>query len=172
MDAIHIPHLLNDRDRSRTIQVEGFLPDLQTLTPVKGTVTVRHCGNYLDVSAKAEAIITLTCDRCLRNYNHRLQTTASELIWLTETAHSDATDVIPEDSDYEDLVETLPAQGHFSPTGWLYEQLCLSLPLQQLCAATCPGIQATTSTDSDGQDHTPTDRRWSSLAALRDRLQP
>jgi len=169
MDAIHIPQLLKDRDHSRTIEIEDFLPDLPSLTPVKGKVIVKHQGNYLELAARADTIVTLTCDRCLQNYNHRLKTTASEFVWLKDLAHTAESDSAQEEVAYEDLVETLPIQGYFQPDVWLYEQLCLQLPLQKLCANDCPGIQIA-EPDRDEATEKPVDRRWASLEALRNNL--
>ena len=171
MDSIHIPQLLTHHDRSQTLAVEEFLDGLPTLTPVKGRIAIKHQGNYLDLSTQAAAIVTLTCDRCLQNYNYRLQTTASECIWLQDRAASLAKSPIEEEIAYEDLVETLPAQGHFNPSDWLYQQLCLELPLHQHCGQTCPGIPLSASEpESTAVETAPIDSRWASLAALRDRL--
>lgn len=73
MEAIYIPQLLKAREQTQTIEVDEFLPDLETLTPVRGRISVQHRGNYLEVSAQAETIITLNCHRCLQQYNHRLK---------------------------------------------------------------------------------------------------
>jgi uncharacterized protein len=169
MDAIHIPQLLKDRDHTRTVEIEDFLPDLPTLTPVKGKVIVKHQENYLELVARADTIVTLTCDRCLQNYNYRLRTNASEFIWLKDLTEMTEPDSAQEEIAYEDLVETLPIQGYFHPDVWLYEQLCLQLPLQKLCATDCPGIQVE-QPEHHATDEKPIDRRWASLEALRDRL--
>src|SRR5689334_8387011 len=119
MDAIYIPHLTNAPKQTEAIEIQEFLPGLETLTPVKGRLTVAHKGTYLEVSAQAEAIITLTCHRCLQQYNHRLVVKTSELIWLDEAANE--TDDVPLEREVavEDLVETLPPNGYFYPDDWL-----------------------------------------------------
>ena len=165
MEAIHIPWLLKLPEQTDVIQVNQFLPDLATLTPVRGSLQVKHQGNYLEVSAKAETIITLTCDRCLQQYNHRLILDTSELVWLDESANQPESNCLEQETLLEDLVETLPPQGHFQPDVWLYEQLCLAIPPRQLCDQQCPGIQIT-----DKENPTPTDRRWDALAALKRQL--
>ena len=87
METIYIPHLLTKSERKEVIDFDEFIPDLETLTPVRGRLQVTHQGNYLEVKAKAETIVTLTCHRCLKQYNHRLALNSSELIWLEETAN-------------------------------------------------------------------------------------
>jgi uncharacterized protein len=126
---------------------------------------VRHQGNYLEVSAQAETIITLACDRCLQQYNHRLILDTSELVWLDELANQPDSGSLEQETLLEDLVETLPPQGHFQPDVWLYEQMCLAIPPRQLCDQQCPGIQIT-----DQEKATQNDRRWDALEALKRQL--
>lgn len=165
MEAIHIPWLLKLPEQTDVIQVNEFLPDLETLTPVRGSLQVKHQGNYLEVSAQAETIITLACDRCLQQYNHRLILDTSELVWLDELANQPDSGSLEQETLLEDLVEMLPPQGYFQPDVWLYEQLCLAIPPRQLCDQQCPGIQIT-----EKENATQNDRRWDALEALKRQL--
>jgi uncharacterized protein len=165
MEAIHIPWLLKLPEQTNEIQVNELIAGLETLTPVRGRLKVRHQGNYLEVSAQAETIITLTCHRCLQQYNHRLKLDASELVWLDESANQPDDGPLERETALDDLVETLPPQGYFQPDTWLYEQLCLAIPPRQLCDQKCPGIQVT-----DTESASPTDRRWEALEALKRQL--
>ena len=166
MDSIYIPHLTNAPKQTEAIEIQDFLPGLETLTPVKGRLTVAHKGTYLEVSAQAEAIITLTCHRCLQQYNHRLVVKTSELIWLDEAANE--TDDLPLEREVavEDLVETLPPNGYFYPDDWLYQQMCLAMPQRQLCDSKCQGIQPSDTSASE----IITDSRWATLEALKKQL--
>lgn len=166
MEAIHIPHLTKAPEQTAVIQVQEFLPGLETLTPVRGRIQVQHHGNYLEVSGQAEAIITLTCHRCLQQYNHRLVVDTSEMIWLDEAADQPYDGPLEREVALKDLIETLPPQGYFYPSEWLYEQLCLEIPQRQVCDAQCAGIQTATQ-ESLAQ---PADRRWASLEALKKQL--
>ncbi|PSN12700.1 metal-binding protein [filamentous cyanobacterium CCP5] len=161
MRAIHIPQLLKQPGKTQVVEVGEHLEGLETLTPVRGEVRVTHQGSYLEVQGRGEAIVTLTCDRCLQNYNHRLETNSKELIWLREPLE-EADYPLEREVSREDLVETLPPHGYFHPQDWIYQQLCLALPQQQLCQADCGGIAV------DGSDAvTEVDRRWAALAQLK-----
>jgi uncharacterized protein len=162
MEAIYIPQLTKAPNQTERVEIQDYLPGLETLTPVQGSMRVTHRGNYLEVAAQAEAIATLTCDRCLKQYNHRLKVDTTELIWLQEPDSDVDTD---REVPFDEFVETLPPTGYFRPSEWLYEQLCLEIPQQQLCDAECGGI----ATESEAPT-TPIDRRWSSLEALRQQL--
>jgi uncharacterized protein len=165
MEAIHIPNLAHHPEQSVTLEFNQIIADLVSLTPVQGTATVAHKGNYLEVTAQANTIVTLCCDRCLQNYNHRLACDASEMIWLKDSEL--LLDALPlhVDFDMEEIVEHLPENGDFDVTKWVYEQLCLALPQRRLCDAACAGIALPEPNPEDLVD-----RRWAALAALKNQL--
>ncbi|MGD1863766.1 MAG: DUF177 domain-containing protein [Phormidesmis sp.] len=163
MRAIHIPQIVNAPNKTIALDVSEHLPQLDTLTPVKGELSVSHRGTFLDVRAKAEAIMTLECDRCLQSYNTRVQVNASEILWLEEPVVDDS--VLEKEVELEDLVESLPPQGYFSPNDWLYEQMCLAIPQKQICNADCSGIEITSNPPEVEVDH-----RWAALSRLKQQL--
>ncbi len=165
MEAIYIPHLLKLPQHKLEIVVHDKIAGLTTLTPIKGRINLRHGGNFLEVIAQAETIVTMTCDRCLQNYNHRLIVDTNELIWLASAVQNKEDLPTEREVSLEDLSETLPPNGHFEPENWLYEQLCLAMPLRQLCGEECQGV-AKTSTEAESH----IDPRWSSLAVLKSYL--
>jgi uncharacterized protein len=167
MEAIHIPWLLKLPGHTDVIEINQSLPELATLTPVRGRLEVIHQGQYLEVGVQAEAIVTLTCDRCLQQYNHRLAVEASEVLWLDESAQQPDSGPLERETLLEDLVETLPPQGDFQPDAWLYEQICLALPPRQLCDQKCPGIAVD---HTEAATNSANDRRWAALEALKRQL--
>lgn len=166
MDAIYIPQLARAPERTEEIQVKDFLPGLETLTPVRGRIGVHHQGNYLEVSGQAEAIITCTCSRCLQQYNQRLVVDTKEIIWLDANANQSQDLPLEREVAMEDLVESLPPDGYFYPSEWLYEQMCLEIPQRQLCDLNCPGILSR----ETGSSQQAVDNRWASLEALKKQL--
>jgi uncharacterized protein len=164
MNAISIPNLAQKPDRTERIEFKEIFEDLPTLMPVAGVVTVEHRSNFLDVQATAQTIVTLPCDRCLQQYNQRLNLETREIIWLSD-APLDFND-LPLDEDLEDpeeMVECLSQDGVFEVKNWVYEQLCLELPGRKLCDPNCKGIEIANQ-DTGG------DRRWKGLEALRGKL--
>ena len=165
MEAIYIPQLLKAPEKTEEIWIEEFIPGLKTLTPVRGRMVVTHHGNYLEVSVQAETIVTLTCDRCLQKYNHRLSIDTSELIWLDEKADQFEGHLpLEREISTDDLSETLPPSGYFSPDTWLYEQLSLAMPMRQLCGKDCHRPKSPL--DSEPL----IDSRWACLEALKRQL--
>ena len=164
MEPIYIPQLTTAPEQTEEIQFEEFISELETLTPVRGILVVKHQGKYLEVSAKAETIITLTCNRCLKQYNHRLNVDTFELIWLDEAADQPDLGPLERETPLEDLVETLSTKGYFQSKEWLYEQLCLALPPRQLCDGNCPGLEENSFAPAS---QSAIDSRWSSLEQLK-----
>lgn len=169
MEPIYIPQLAKAPDQTESFQVCQHVPGFETLTPVQGQLSITHHGNYLEAKASVETIVTLACDRCLQNYNHRLQVEASELIWLDDTPDVVSDEGLEREVAVEDLVETLSPTGYIDPTAWLYEHLCLALPQRQLCDDACAGIQTESAVD-ESINLSAVDSRWASLAALKGQL--
>ena len=149
----------------RTWSVEGQLESLKSLTPVRGELTAEHRGNVLSVEGELSTIITLTCDRCLGQFNQQLICQPSELIWLGDAPPSDEQLQESEDiSALEGLVECLDPRGRFDPEQWVFEQLSLQLPVVNHCGSHCPGPPLPR---ESGGDHTsggePSDPRWQAL---------
>ncbi|MCL2924549.1 MAG: DUF177 domain-containing protein [Trichodesmium sp. MAG_R04] len=166
MELIFIPSLLKKTNKTELIEVEEFILDLETLTPVRGYLQVTHHGNYLEVTGKSETIITLTCDRCLKKYNYKLVINPKELIWLNEVTTQKELSEIEVENSLEDLVETLPPGGSFNPKKWIYEQICLEVPPRKLCDNNCQGIKLSgTKTSSSVLD-----RRWEALETIKRQL--
>jgi uncharacterized protein len=163
VQPLYIPQIRQAKDATIIIVVETFLGDLETLTPVRGEIQVVHQLTYLEVTAQVETIATLVCHRCLKNYNHRLAVDTQELIWLDDQRAPSDDD--PLDLQGGDFSETLPPQGHFDPRRWLYDQVSLALPLQQICGDNCPGVDP-----AIAQTGSAVDSRWSALAALQGQL--
>lgn len=165
IQSIYLPHLLNFPDRTQKLIIDENLSELETLTPVRGEMTIRHGGTFLEVTVKAETIITFSCDRCTQNYNQRLKVDQSEIIWLDK--ETDTPQKLPQEREIvlEDLSETLSPDGHFEVEKWLYEQVSLAFPLRRLCGNDCqPPLNPIPeiANNSDG--------RWSALEILKQQL--
>ncbi|QPN69338.1 DUF177 domain-containing protein [Synechococcus sp. CBW1108] len=136
-------------DGGRHWQIGQPIAGLATLTPVRGELQATHLGNVLEVKGRAEAIVTLCCDRCLQHFNMTLSAASTELILIGAA-----------ESDDSQLVERLDPRGSFDPEHWIFEQLSLQLPIVNHCGSHCPG-PATWSSASSGIDP-----RWQALQNL------
>lgn len=159
---------LRDRESPRIWTVDGYLDDLPSLTPVRGTIQAEHRGNVLAVHGSLQTIVTLTCDRCLNQFNQQLISTTEELIWLGEEQNvvdqfqaSDGTEQMT------GLLERLDPKGPFDPQQWAFEHLNLQLPAVNRCTGDCPGPPgSSTSGSENGMDYG-SDPRWEALKKLQ-----
>lgn len=163
MRPIYIPQILSAPNKTVSLVVSEHLPDLATLTPVKGEMSITHQGTYLEVKGTVSAIMTLECDRCLKSYNTRIEVDSSEMVWLEEPT-AEAT--LDKEVDLEDLIEAIPPQGNFKPDEWLYEQMCLAIPQKQICSADCQGIAFNNPAGTEPE----IDHRWAALSALKNQI--
>ena len=152
----------------KTWVFEGYLDALPSLIPLRGEIQAEHHGNVLAVEAELNTIVTLSCDRCLGQFNQQLSASPSELIWLGDQPPTeDQLQLSAEISDLEGLVETLDPRGNFDPQQWAFEQLNLQLPVVNDCGETCPGAP-TFNQEVVANDEPATDPRWEALRRLSD----
>ena len=164
MEKLYIPQIARAVEATETFEFKEFIEGLETLTPVQGMVSVRHVGSFIEVSAKASTIITLTCDRTLAQFNYRLAIDNSEMICLA--------DPIPE-SDYprerevetDELLDSLSPSGYFEPAAWLYEQLILAIPYPKI-APDAPALEIIDTNYPNNSEST-IDKRWAILNSLK-----
>ena len=158
---IYLPHLASRKPPVLTVDIEENLPGLSSLTPVRGQVTVSHRGSFLEIKGHAQTITSLTCHRCLGQYNHRLEADIDEIVWLK------AVDKAVED-ELEDLDEYLLEEGTLEVHDLVYQHLSLNLPFQNICAPNCAGILLSRTDALEASD--PSDRldqRWQALKKLK-----
>jgi uncharacterized protein len=168
IEQIYIPQLLKIAEHKQTIIFDDQISGLQTLTPIRGNICINHRGNFLEVELSADTILTLTCDRCLQTYNHRLTVNTSEIIWLNYQEEKDVHIPLEREIIQDDLWESLPPDGYFPVENWIYEQLSLAMPLRQLCGKNC---QAPVNLKEDKDKDNLIDDRWSALAYLKSQIQ-
>jgi uncharacterized protein len=161
MEKILISQIARAENATISIQFKDFIPELETLTPVQGAMKISHGGSFLEIQARAWTIITLICDRTLVQFNHRLEVDTKELILLGEEipASQYAKEI---ELNFSELNETLSPNGHFEPSAWLYEQLCLNIPFQKI-APDAPDLDFV---DSVPNAASQVDKRWAALASL------
>ncbi len=167
-------------DQGRHWQVDQTIPELTTLVPVRGSLQATHRGNVLEVKGRVSTIVTLCCDRCLQAFNHALEASSNELLWLGEgpepSAEEDDLEAEFLSFDRDTLGDQLDPRGPFDPERWVFEQLSLQLPLVNRCGDNCPGPPAFRNppapTEASGSAASAVDPRWQALQALRPPIDP
>lgn len=163
MEKLYIPQIARAVEAHESFEFKEFIEGLDTLTPVQGVISVNHLGSFLEVSAQASTIITLTCDRTLVQFNYRLAIDTSEKICLEDPLPEGE---YPKEREVEtvDLVESLSPNGYFDPAAWLYEQLTLAIPYPKI-APDAPALELTDAINANLD--TSVDKRWAILSSLQ-----
>ena len=157
---------------ARVWPVEGRLEALPSLTPVRGSISAEHRGNVLAVEGQLSTIVSLSCDRCLQQFNQQLECEPSELIWLGDAPPTDEQlQHSQEIAAMEGLVEVLNPRGTFDPQQWAFEQLNLLLPVVNFCGDHCPGPPGLTTGDLQASQQV-VDPRWQALRSLQQGNEP
>ncbi len=157
--------------------VDGYLDDLQSLTPIRGEVTAEHQGDMLSVKGDIETVVNLSCDRCLNSFNQQLGFTEQELIWIRETYPNPNPKGITSFKELrftlpDSMVEIIDPSKEFDPERWIFEHLNLRLEPINLCGSNCPGPTNLSSPKANQNiKHTSHssenfDPRWSTLKKL------
>ncbi len=151
---IYIPDLLRCDHHTLKIEFKEYFDDLETLAPIEGRARVYHGGSFLEIVVEAKAIMTLTCDRTLVRFNHKLTINTKDIVVLAEPVE------LPRELELslEDLTESYPPNGTFPLKFWIYEQLCLAIPFPAIAPDASPW-------QSQPQPETP-DHRWDALKNL------
>ena len=153
----------------KTWQINLYLDNLPSLTPIRGFITAAHLGNRLNIKAKINTIITLRCDRCLKNYNQELYYDSEEIILIIE---ENPTKEINETKELKyDLIERMHKNEKFNPKAWVFEQMSLQLPLLSTCGTDCKGPDYQSKEEGIGISQTgdsdiSIDPRWNELKKL------
>lgn len=146
--------------------LEGFLDELSSLTPVRGTVIAEHYGESLKIKGSLHVIVDLICDRCLGHFNQSLTFNSEELIFIGEQHKLEANIQLDEFSEH------ISPLSSFDPERWAFEQLNLLIPLRKLCDKDCKGLINTYSnhqfstSNHEYNDQEQLDPRWSELEKL------
>lgn len=175
LDKISIQEL-RSLDEPRVWSVEGHIDELPSLTPIRGELSAEHLGNALEVKGCLSTIVTLCCDRCLSQFNYRLECNSQELIWLGHEGANPADSAVRSLSEHEALMECLHPCGNFYPERWAFEQLNLQLPVVNRCGDECEGPQYPISSNKSNKQNSALiekeesnhiDPRWATLLQLK-----
>ncbi len=150
--------------------IDGFLDDLESLTPVKGEVSAEHKGNFLLVKGKAYTLVILRCDRCLCDFKTNLDFNCEEIISLNENENNNRQRREDRKSrEIDSFVESIDPYANFEPERWIFEQLSLNIPISKSCSNEC--LEAYSSKYNDlnklKTEKNNIDPRWNKLNEIR-----
>ncbi len=125
-------------DSTRFISFEGFLDNLPSINPIKGTIEISYQIKSIKVKGIMSTFIELECDRCLSNYKQKLIYNSEEVIWIASLAEN--VDEQKTNLGIEEIDDFLDPEEDFDPQHWVFEQLSLQTPLVKHCGKNCEGL--------------------------------
>ncbi len=112
-----------------TIDLSANDADICFLTPTRVESTVSNIGGSLELSARAEYAIRLSCDRCLELFDRQLECSVEEVLKKEDISQADEnSDAIYFQGSSVELDEIV------------LNNIILSLPLKNLCDEACKGL--------------------------------
>lgn len=160
LKPVRLDDVRRARHQTLTVEFREMIDGFESLVPVEGSIQLTHGSTFVELAAQASTIVTLTCHRCLKQFNHRLSLEFGEILII----EAPSADPLPVDLeiDSEDLAERIPPHGEIDLMDWAYQHLHLSMPMQTPCASDCSGIAVDPA--SQGPQ---TDPRWAILQSLK-----
>ena len=146
--------------RTYGVEINRFeLDDELVARRIEGEVRLTRLQEEILVDAKLNADVELECDRCLRQYDHRVKTRFSAQYEPTIDVHTGHAV-----NEINDELERFAITEHHEVdlAEPLRQELIVSLPMVAICGPDCPGPEVT----SAGNDEQVDDR----LAALEQLL--
>ncbi len=109
--------------------------DFSFLAPVRASLSISKAEDTLSVRGRIETVVLLSCSRCLKDVEHRIDKDFS-LFFTKEGA--------PEQEELEltgEEIELVHMEGDEIDTDEvLLEQIALDIPQKPLCASDCKGL--------------------------------
>ncbi len=112
--------------------------DLARLAPVSATLLlVRKAAGRVEIQGHLETTVELQCDRCLKPYGLRIDTSIDLILECPDEEHWKLREVACSAEDLDTVVLREPIADLDDV---LRQQLYLALPFKQLCATGCKGL--------------------------------
>ena len=116
----------------------GALPEVETVAPTTGTLTLTNAGAALLLTGKVKATLGLECGRCLNPTEEPIETAIEEhfdLVTRNNAFNQEEVQAVDEDSPAAVISANI-----LNVADLLRQNLLLASPLQPLCREDCPGI--------------------------------
>ena len=134
--TIPIETIENAKDKTLTVDFEEIIDDIDCVTPIKSKLTIQSLGEFLQVKGNVKGIVKLQCDRCLENFDYKLDFNINEIFAKTVLfkGYSEETEL-----KEGQFVTDLNGCGNIDIYDLLYQSVILNLPNHKVCGITCKG---------------------------------
>ncbi len=133
---IAIDTIENSKNKTITVDFDEKIDGIDCVEPIKAHLTLESLGEFIEVKGNVKGIVKLQCDRCLENFDYKLDFDIDEMF---------AKQALLEDygQEYElkegQFVTDLNGSDEIDIYDLLYQSVILNLPNQKVCGINCKG---------------------------------
>ena len=133
---ISIDTIENANNKTVSVDFDELIDGIDCVTPVQAHLQLQSLGEFIEVKGNVKTIVKLQCDRCLENFDYKLDFDIDEMF---------AKNALLEDygQEYElkdgQFVTDLNGAESIDIYDLLYQSVIINLPNQKVCGINCKG---------------------------------
>lgn len=134
--TIPIETIENAKDKTLTEDFEEIIDGIGCVTPIKSNLTIQSLGEFIQVKGNVQGIVKLKCDRCLENFDYKLDFNIDEMFAKTALLRDYSEETELKEGQF---VTDLNGCGNIDIYDLLYQSVILNLPNHKVCGINCKG---------------------------------
>jgi len=133
---IPIDEIENADNKTLCVDFGEIIDGIDCVTPIKAELVIQSLGEFIEVKGNVKGIVKLQCDRCLENFDYKLDFDIEE----TFAKHA-LLDEYAQETELKEgqFVTDLNGDDNIDIYDLLYQSVILNLPNQKVCGINCKG---------------------------------
>ena len=133
---IAIDTIENSTNKTISVDFNEKIDGLDCVTPVSAQLTFQSLGEFIEVEGNVKTIVKLQCDRCLENFDYKLDFDIDEMFAKQALLEDYGPEYELKDGQF---VTDLNGCDEIDIYDLLYQSVILNLPNQKVCGINCMG---------------------------------
>ena len=133
---INITELENTENKKIEFDFSEVYEEFNKDVPVKANLKAEFIGNLIKISGTIDALLILTCDLCLKEFEKELKIKVEE--FFTKYSLNESYD-----NEFElkqdGFIEDLDGKNEIDITDFVYQSVILNIPNKLVCDINCKG---------------------------------
>ena len=134
--TIPIETIENSKDKTLTVDFEEIIDGIECVTPIKSKLIMQSLGEFIQVKGNVKGIVKLQCDRCLENFNYKLDFDIDEMFVKTALYKNYGEEYELKEGQF---ATDLNGSDNIDIYDLLYQSVILNLPNPKVCGINCKG---------------------------------
>ncbi len=133
---IKISELENSKNKTQLISFSEIYEEFNKSVPVKANLEIQVIGELIKISGNIEALLNLTCDRCLKEFTKELKFRTEEYYIKNSLNDNYINEYEIKDNNF---LEDLNGQNEIDISNFVYQCVILHIPNKLVCDINCKG---------------------------------